>query len=141
MLCKLTYACRHDVATVQGNRPPTGIFSTFHLKKFPPNVELGAYLEFLLSLWDRLRLFVVAARCFNDKANRARVSQLGPERIPTFWVFSFSLFPVYRPDFSSIDKRRDGLFIAKHSCKDRLLLFYIEELTDARHGRVKIRHP
>ena len=32
MLCKLTYACRHDVATVQGNRPPTGVFSTFHLK-------------------------------------------------------------------------------------------------------------
>ena len=29
--CELTYTSRHDMATMQRNRPPSGVFGTFHL--------------------------------------------------------------------------------------------------------------
>ena len=75
------------------------------------------HLEFLLGLRDRFWLLVVTTRGLNHKTNRASVRQSRPEGIPPFGILLFSFLPVYCPNFCSIDKGRNGIFIAEYSCK------------------------
>ena len=81
------------------------------------------YLEFLLGLRDWLRLLVMTARGLNDEANGAGIRQSSPEGVPPFGIFLFSFLPVYCPNFGSIDEGRNGVFIAKYSCKEERLIF------------------
>ena len=81
------------------------------------------HLEFLLGLRNWLWLLVVTARGLNDEANGAGIRQSSPEGVPPFGIFLFSFLPVYCPNFCSIDKGRNGVFVAKYSCKEENLIF------------------
>ena len=120
--CQLTDASGHDMATVQGNWAPSSVFGTFHLRIHISPSTSSLHLEFLLGLWDRFWLLIVTSRGLNDETNGTCVRQSSPESVPPIGIFLFSFLPVYRPNFCSIDKGRNGIFIAKYSCKEEKLI-------------------
>ena len=117
-LVLLAYVCKLAWHGPRG----VGWASTQHLPNIPPVVLwwlvaiCKPHLKRLLVNWDGILLLIMAAsRHLYNKADWAGVGQPTLERIPSLWVASLLLLPVYSPWLCPIHKWWDLVFITKYS--------------------------